>query len=637
MLSNQVVASVQTLHSKLNRNRVLVSALVCLALTSYFALGFILAWDSSPVLALITLMLGFLAAAFLLLKLKTFGAQTIYQAGAALDSHYNSKERVVTVLDLNQSNANDPRIEYITDQLSPSLAQVDLASLAPLKIPKPLKLISYTLPLIWIVIIYLLLRTPPQTELGALAAELEQLIEEQGDSLPGDVKSALDSLVSEIQQGQGGSSAAVSEAISAAHSAIDRAENSQDSKSSQGGQGESQEQQPEQQDQSASSSQSSAEEKNSEQQSAEEKKQESKEQGGEKGGSGGEPENSQNQHSQEQKGKDQSQQGGSKGGEKDNKEQGDQKGEGEKGKDSSQTQTPQKGDQESKQSAGEPQNQKGEGQKSSQPEGEKQGDNKGEGTESEKKQQDGKPQEQSGKGSEPGKQDSKDQGEKGGQGDQQQGGEKPEEQGGKGEKSGEQDSSGKGDKQGDGKQESQAMNQAKETLNKMQQAAEQADNQQQSKGAESRSPGEGKEGEDQPQAGQDSGKSKTPQDQKGSTPGEKGDPNNSQAKDSGKRDNKIITDNPAAAQTSSDTAERFGDKPSSGASGSNPATLDETQIGNPDEKIDERYTGEDSKRELNQDETKLKTKLSDVKLGKPEPIKNEDEQPIPLEYRDLLR
>ena len=62
----------------------------------------------------------------------------------------------------------------------------------------------------------------------------------------------------------------------------------------------------------------------------------------------------------------------------------------------------------------------------------------------------------------------------------------------------------------------------------------------------------------------------------------------------------------------------------------------ETQIKGEDEKLDARFTEKAGELTLNKKEAEAKTSLSDVKLAKPEAAKDEQKQPIPLEYRDIL-
>jgi len=56
-----------------------------------------------------------------------------------------------------------------------------------------------------------------------------------------------------------------------------------------------------------------------------------------------------------------------------------------------------------------------------------------------------------------------------------------------------------------------------------------------------------------------------------------------------------------------------------------------------DEKFDTRFTGQDAGLAGNEKEAKVKTELADIKLAKPEAPKDKAKQPIPLEYRDLLK
>jgi hypothetical protein len=56
-----------------------------------------------------------------------------------------------------------------------------------------------------------------------------------------------------------------------------------------------------------------------------------------------------------------------------------------------------------------------------------------------------------------------------------------------------------------------------------------------------------------------------------------------------------------------------------------------------DEKLDERFTGENLNPEQGESKAKPKTTIDDVTLAKPKSAPHKGEQPIPLEYRDILR
>ena len=62
----------------------------------------------------------------------------------------------------------------------------------------------------------------------------------------------------------------------------------------------------------------------------------------------------------------------------------------------------------------------------------------------------------------------------------------------------------------------------------------------------------------------------------------------------------------------------------------------DTEIKTGDESYDSRFTGVDGKIGLNKAPARPKTRLEDVKLAKPDPLKDPADQPIPLEYRDIL-
>jgi hypothetical protein len=63
----------------------------------------------------------------------------------------------------------------------------------------------------------------------------------------------------------------------------------------------------------------------------------------------------------------------------------------------------------------------------------------------------------------------------------------------------------------------------------------------------------------------------------------------------------------------------------------------DVEVSATDEKTDERFTGEDSTLEESDAPAQPKTSLEDVTLAKPKTSPQKAQQPIPLEYRDILR
>ncbi len=63
----------------------------------------------------------------------------------------------------------------------------------------------------------------------------------------------------------------------------------------------------------------------------------------------------------------------------------------------------------------------------------------------------------------------------------------------------------------------------------------------------------------------------------------------------------------------------------------------ETQIKESVEQIDLKHIGKDSESGFNPNEAKPKRSIEDLKLAKPESDSNPESQPLPLEYRDLMR
>jgi hypothetical protein len=62
----------------------------------------------------------------------------------------------------------------------------------------------------------------------------------------------------------------------------------------------------------------------------------------------------------------------------------------------------------------------------------------------------------------------------------------------------------------------------------------------------------------------------------------------------------------------------------------------ESEIRDPNETFDPRFTGEGFSLEKNDDSAQAKTTIEDLTLAKPKPSKAKGEQPIPLEYEDVL-
>ena len=63
----------------------------------------------------------------------------------------------------------------------------------------------------------------------------------------------------------------------------------------------------------------------------------------------------------------------------------------------------------------------------------------------------------------------------------------------------------------------------------------------------------------------------------------------------------------------------------------------DTEVGEKDEKFDAQYTGTEAERVKNPNEAKAKEAIKDRQLAPMEPVENKDRQPVPLEYRDLLK
>jgi hypothetical protein len=62
----------------------------------------------------------------------------------------------------------------------------------------------------------------------------------------------------------------------------------------------------------------------------------------------------------------------------------------------------------------------------------------------------------------------------------------------------------------------------------------------------------------------------------------------------------------------------------------------DAEIKSGEEKLDTRYTGASAGEAKNDAKARTKTGLADVQLARPDPVKDPGQQPIPLEYQDVL-
>ena len=84
------------------------------------------------------------------------------------------------------------------------------------------------------------------------------------------------------------------------------------------------------------------------------------------------------------------------------------------------------------------------------------------------------------------------------------------------------------------------------------------------------------------------------------------------------------------------SAKRNGEQEREGEGTGAQKTFEEVHIPGAQEKYDTRFTDQESRVVQGKRETAYRTQLKEVQLAKPEAIKEKAEQPIPLEYRDLL-
>jgi hypothetical protein len=224
-----------------------------------------------------------------------------------------------------------------------------------------------------------------------------------------------------------------------------------------------------------------------------------------------------------------------------------------------------------------------------------------------------------------------------------------------------------------------ALNQLEQELKAEQKNAQQGQQQGEQQGGEQGSEGQqpsgaagGDKKEVQPGA-QDSapgqGKGKPQGNKKEPTPGKKSEPNDQPGRENegkgggkgGQNDSPPKDSKSHGGQQGDDAPkEEFGAEPNLPAKSSLPETNEaaqelgaepggkegglegktefrDSEIKAGDEKYDTRFIGKDGKVGLNTSPARTKTRLEDVKLAKPEAVTDPSEQPIPLEYRDILQ
>lgn len=580
----EVIASVK---GRLSRNRRFLLGLVLAIIISYIALFYLVLLQISPLLALSVSLVVFLSAMAFLWIRGDFKAVEQVEAGSFLDEQFSTKGRVLSYLHLNQdeiSQADTGEKELLEIQLKKRIPEFEVSDLIPLKIPKPIRLFSFSLPLVWFLILFFgfSLGSNSGTVASKEASLVRELLAEQPE-LPEAVQEELENLA-EALESSALSDEEVGEALERAEQEIENAQQELDAENIESVEGVKTDQadeltptptptpQPQEQEQPQEEEQKSEEEKSEDsekQESSSEEQEQSKDGKDEEGDGDGEGDNGESQ----------------KQGEKEGDSEGGEAGE--------------KGEQDSK---SESEAQQGEQSEDSEAEGESGNQSQGEPSDSEGEQ---------------GQQDALSQAQK-------MVSELKEQQ----EQSSEQ-------------QDSQSMNEAKEQ-GENEQTGEQSE-----KGPEEEQQ-EGQSGEKgEPQEGEKKEEAKPGEKGEGSennsAPPEEQAENADQAKpgESSKEQSEPSEDEQEEARpaqpTNSDAADRFGDEAGGlGEEERDSIKFEEQEIKSADEELDPKFLGEDGEIAKNSSEAKLKTKISEVKLAKPEPVQAKRRQEVPLEYKELF-
>jgi len=501
-----------------------------------------------------------------------------------LDQRLGLKERFITLAELEQQLLEaptadpDPRIEYLKSELEAGVDSFNIKDL-PQELPRSDKFLV----LLAVLILFVSLAifpfsgfSPPHTPGINQINAIENLISE-GQDLPEEVRDRLEDVVEAIKQ-DGLTSQSVSQAVERAEQAIAQAEADQREAE------QSDSQFPE--TETAPTPEPTPEPTPNEEQDSEDQDQPSDpDQKQEEDDSEPSSEDDSSKQDQEQQG-DQEQQEASKG---QGEGQSDQDGEGGSSKQ----------EKESEQSEGEESGEsKGDGQ-----EGQGEGESKGESKGEDQSQQQDQGAEQEGE-----------------QGSEQEGEQQGEQQGG--------------------------LSEAKQALEDLKESAEQARDQ------ESQEQDQQSEQESKQPGQSESEESKLEQEMKQEN---KGSEQQDQSEQSEAEDQKTEQESATGSKSLEDSDETGDNSEGSGASLPNPdeasefmpgdeiademkdAEFKEQIIGDMDEITDPRFgtsTGEIVEHEGEQDPL---TELENVELLRPEPAKDPSKQPIPLEYREILR
>ncbi len=650
---------------------ILRAVFTLLSLAGILLLGYLLSVEFVWWIGILTaLLLGVPVCLFLWIHKDTFVPPTAFDVAETLDTKFNLKNRIGTLLSMPSAEAAEERAReaIIFSQVEERLPALDVNELFPLTIGNKEKTLGALFFAVWgFVTVLFFLHTRAPEFISEDAKNIASLVEEEKlpeevkqellqlakvldtpDASTAEVLEALQRAEDEIKNAELEAAAAKNEEVNVLESAGDNREPASEKKtpspkpSPSSEPAETEEKKEQEKEQQAEPKN----EQKSEQKSEEQKKEPSE--------SGKSEEKSEQQGKEDSKPEQGQESKDSKG------EQGEKGQSGEKGKESDKEGKKDSGEGEG---SGDGQGGKGGGSQSGK-DGKEGGKSEGEGSEkgSEKSEGQGKGSggEKGDKGDEQGSNDGKDSGSekpgKAGDSKNESGSEKGSDKGGK-----------EGGTQGDGadnKEQDSALSRAQKAVDDLKEKKEK-EAEQGSKGDKGASTGGDKKGGDQKNG---KGQDKNDPSNKGKEPG-KGEKAGEEPKGEGEgkggegeKPKESERNEPKPGETSDQSKEQ--ERPSKGASGgmSEPGDknakaqdlpLDdgtegfgetegrrnykETEIRGEKETLDARFTEKEGKVAENNKEAKSVTDLAEVKRARPESIKDERSQPIPLEYQDLIK
>ncbi len=621
-----LVSAITAVQARIRRHRLLLIALLIFIALSYACAGFLLVWNFARLGAALLLVAGLGAALVIANRRRLFASPTQAESCALLDARLGTKDRALTYANLQQS----PHIELgsakrslIERQLEPYLSRFDLSLLVPYKIDAQMRRTLYTLPIIWLLNFYLLhhLELPGINAANSAEARKIEALLEQEAALPEFVRSELKALAKTLDQHEL-TDAEVKSAVDRAEAALEQAQHDLEIEAEENKEGQNdtvENSAPEAtptpvpptptlpSDEQAEQPRSEQKQEPQEQQKEQEQKSEESKKEQDKGKNRDDVDQ---QHANKSSG-----QGDSKDQQKQQQEQQGQSGQQQKKDGKSQD---------------------GEGQGQGKGEGQGQGESK---SQKENQQQNGKQGQGAGaSGSQSGEQKQQD-GKQSDQGQQNQSGQNAQNQ---------QSQNGKEQGQGALAKAGASLQDLKNKIEEKQQAQsgqggqgqdnKQEKQNQEGKGqgganAQSKNPDQNKSQSQNPSGGKDGKEGQKQGEEKGDAASQ----SNKQPQQNSPEQNDSLSAEKSSLGQPGETAKRFSDEGDSGEGLGNKAEFKETKVGNDKEQTDTRFTSKDGNLGKNSSLAKFKTTIEDVKLSRPEPMKDQSAQPVPLEYKDILQ